>query len=40
MSIRPLGEAKSKSMRAYAQSGQYHIIVAVVIPNMVLESCP
>ena len=25
--MRPFGEAESKVMRAYAQSGQYHIIV-------------
>ena len=25
--MRPFGEAQSKAMRAYAQSGQYHIIV-------------
>ena len=27
--MRPFGETKSKTMRAYAQSGQYHIIVEV-----------
>ena len=25
--MRPFGEAQSKAMRAYAQSGQYHTIV-------------
>ena len=25
--MRPLGEAQSKAMRAYTQSGQYHTIV-------------
>ena len=25
--VRPFGEAKSKAMRAHAQSGQYHTIV-------------
>ena len=25
--MRPFGEAQSQAMRAYAQSGQYHIIV-------------
>ena len=25
--MRPIGEAQSKAMRAYTQSGQYHIIV-------------
>ena len=29
MSMRPFGEAQSKAMRAYAQSGQYHTIVEV-----------
>jgi len=28
-SMRPFGEAQSKAMRAYAQSGQYHTIVEV-----------
>ena len=27
--MRPFGETKSKAMRAYAQSGQYHTIVEV-----------
>ena len=27
--MRPFGETKSKVMRAYAQSGQYHTIVEV-----------
>ena len=33
--MRPFGEAQSKAMRAYAQSGQYHTVVLwrVVIPN-------
>ena len=27
--MRPFGEAQSKAVRAYAQSGQYHTIVKV-----------
>ena len=38
--MRPFGEAQSKATRAYAQSGQYHIIVESRIPNMVSEPCP
>ena len=35
--MRPFGEAQSKVMRTYAQSGQYHIIVESREPNMVSE---
>ena len=31
--MRPFGEAQSKAMRAYAQSGQYHNMVESLIPN-------
>ena len=38
--LRPFGEVQSKTMRAYAQSGQYHTIVeSRVHSNIVSESC-
>ena len=31
--MRPFGKVEIKAMRVNAQSGQYHTIVKVVIPN-------
>ena len=33
IAMRPFGKAQSNAMRAYSQSGQYHTIVRVVVPN-------